>query len=407
MEWRVSTEGLDVLRPLVDEIRKFDGFGPCLLACGAEVPAVELDLPAADRAARRLIRTHATPTPGVYGMVDAEGELIYVGKSKRLRDRLLSYCSGSREPSKARRIIRRTVRLVWERAPSEFAALVRELELIRRWRPRYNVRGQPRRLRRAYVGLGRGPAPHAYLTARPSKRDDVLFGPIRGGRRFRRAVQLVNDCFQLRDCSGRVPVAFADQLELFDAERAARCLRYDFGTCLGPCAGACSRGEYAGRVHAARDFLRGCDGAVLRELEQAMRAAAAAEQFERAAALRDTWEDLQALREQIARLEETRRRYSFVYRMPGYAGGQTWCLIRHGRVVGATRAPRSRKAAKKCLEVIEPVFAVNGSHVEGQMPEDLDMVHLVGGWFRQNPQELQRVLTPQDARALCRQVGCC
>ena len=72
----------------------------------------------------------APHAPGVYGMVDRDGELIYVGQSKSLRNRLVSYFAGS-APSKARRIIAHTHRLVWETAPDELAALLRQLELIR------------------------------------------------------------------------------------------------------------------------------------------------------------------------------------------------------------------------------------------------------------------------------------
>src|SRR5262245_66178237 len=96
------------------------------------------------RTLRAGIRDACPPRPGVYGMVDDAGELIYVGKAKALRARLLSYFrTYSRDP-KAGRILHRARAIVWELVPSEFAALLRELELIRRWRPRFNVAGQPR-----------------------------------------------------------------------------------------------------------------------------------------------------------------------------------------------------------------------------------------------------------------------
>ncbi len=123
----------------------FDGFGAWTLAPRlARSPAGVL-LNDDPRETRKLIRQDATCAPGVYGMVDREGELIYVGQSKSLRNRLVSYFAGS-APSKAQRIIAHTHRLVWETAPDELAALLRELELIRRWRPRFNVRGQPNRV---------------------------------------------------------------------------------------------------------------------------------------------------------------------------------------------------------------------------------------------------------------------
>ena len=405
MEENRSREGCGVLRPLVDEIRAFEGFGPCLLAPDSEPAAVELVRCAEARATRKLIRQRVTPTPGVYGMISAEGELIYVGKSKRLRDRLVSYFSGGSSPSKAQRIVRHTQRLVFEKAPGELAALLRELELIRRWRPRYNVRGQPRRIRKAYLCLGRGPAAHAYLAVKPCRRADVLFGPVRGGRHARRLVRLLNDCFGLRDCSSKVPILFSDQRELFAQKRPARCLRHEFGTCLGPCVGACSSREYAERVAAARDFLGGRDHSVLRRLEREMRSAAAARQFERAASLRDTWEALDELTGQLRRLREVRRRYTFVYPTAGYRG-EAWCLIRHGHVVAATDAPGDAEQARRGLRLIRRVYWEEGRNAPGRTAEDLDMLQLVASWFQHHPEELARTLSPQDAARLCRPRAC-
>ena len=187
------------------------------------------------RETRKLIRQAAPHVPGVYGMVDREGELIYVGQSKSLRNRLVSYFAGS-APSKAQRIIAHTHRLIWETAPDELAALLRELELIRLWRPRFNVRGQPNRRRPAYLVLGRGPAPYVYLAAAPSSGDTAVFGPLRPTRYCRRAVHALNDYFQLRDCGQQVPIRLADQQEMFISENTALCLRYNLGTCLAPCA---------------------------------------------------------------------------------------------------------------------------------------------------------------------------
>ena len=116
---------------------------------------------------RDKVRRHGPRRPGVYGMVDGRGELIYVGKAKCLRTRLLSYFRAASRGDKAGRIIDHTRALVWEYAPSEFAALLRELELIRRWKPGYNVQGLPGRRRSCYVCLGRKPAPYLFVARTP------------------------------------------------------------------------------------------------------------------------------------------------------------------------------------------------------------------------------------------------
>src|SRR5205809_6003037 len=141
----------------------FSGFGPLGLAVDSEAPSLYVVRSRRPARLRARVRTDGPRLPGVYGMVDEGGELIYVGKAKCLRSRLLSYFRPRSRDPKAGRILQHTRKLVWEYVPSEFAALLRELELIRRWRPRFNVQGQPHR-QRTYICLGRQPAPYVFLT---------------------------------------------------------------------------------------------------------------------------------------------------------------------------------------------------------------------------------------------------
>src|SRR6185436_5115761 len=120
---------------------------------------------------------------GVYGMVDLRGEVIYVGKARCLRSRLLSYFRPKSRDPKAGDIIRRTRLLAWEVLPTELSALLRELELIRRWQPRFNVQGQPRRRRPQWVCIGRPPAPQVFLAPRIPSTAQAVFGPVSGGFR--------------------------------------------------------------------------------------------------------------------------------------------------------------------------------------------------------------------------------
>jgi len=167
-------------------------------------------------------------------MIDAAGELIYVGKAKSLRARLLGYFRPKSRDEKAGKIIKETRRLVWELAGSEFAALLRELELIRRWQPRFNVQGQPRRHRRCYVCIGRRPAAYAFVAATPPSTAAASFGPVPGPRKARESARRLNDWFRLRDCPQKQTMVFADQGELFPLVRAPGCIRHDIGQCLAP-----------------------------------------------------------------------------------------------------------------------------------------------------------------------------
>jgi excinuclease ABC subunit C len=325
---------------------------------------------------RAAVRTECPKRPGVYGMIDAAGELVYVGKAKCLRSRLLSYFRPASRDPKAGRILEATRRIAWEPGPSELAALLRELELIRRWRPRFNVQGQPRRRRRWYVCVGRRPAPYAFLAGRPPAKAVAVFGPVPAGRTAREAVRRLNDWYRLRDCPQAQEMAFADQRELFPLPRAPGCLRHEIGSCVGPCAAACTRDEYHKHVEAALGFLNGADASPLEMLRRDMQAASAALAYERAAALRDRLEALEWLARHLERLRRAAS-CSFVYPLAGVDGATLWYAVRGGRVRAAFREEPTAAA-----------LAALGPTADGPPTADeVDGVLLVAGWFRRYPQE--------------------
>jgi excinuclease ABC subunit C len=372
----------------------FTGFGPHGLSGGdGETPlyAVEGGRPSRLRA---RVREQCPRSPGVYGMVDAAGELVYVGKAKCLRARLLSYFRPRSRDPKAGRIVGDARVVAWERAPSEFAALLRELELIRRWQPRHNVQGQPRR-RRVYVCLGRRPAPYAFLAPRPPATAFAVFGPVPGARKAGEAVRRLNDWFGLRDCPQSQEMVFADQQELFPVVRAPGCLRHEIGTCLGPCAAACARADYADHVRAARAFLEGRDPTPLESLERDMTAASAALAFERAAVLRDKLEALRWLSDHLERLRQAATP-SFVYPVAGADGSCLWYFIHQGRVRAALPAPRDDAGRRAAAALLEAVY--ERADVAGPPGlDEIDSVLLVAGWFRRHAAERRRTLQPGEA----------
>src|SRR5437879_13388793 len=120
----------------------FTGFGPHSLLAGGVAPPLEVVHGHRPSRLREKVRKCAPRQPGVYGMVDATGELVYVGKAKCLRSRLLSYFRPRSRDPKAGRIVTDARLIAWEQTASEFASLLRELELIRRFQPHPNVQGQ-------------------------------------------------------------------------------------------------------------------------------------------------------------------------------------------------------------------------------------------------------------------------
>lgn len=350
---------------------------------------------------RAQIRLLAPRQPGVYGMVDAHHELIYVGKAKNLRARLCSYFRPRSRPPKAGKIVAQTRRILWEICPGEFASLLRELELIRRWRPRFNVQGQPLRRRHTFICVGRKPAPYAFLAADPPRTALSVYGPIPAGRRANEAVRRVNDCFLLRDCPQAVEIVFPDQGELFPEVRDAGCLRLELAMCVGPCTGTCSRAAYQAQLQQARAFLAGTDVSPMSLLEQQMEAAAAAQEYERAAALRDRLAPLQWLAGRLERLRYARQRLSFVYPVSGLDGSQVWYLVHGARTLAAVPAPTDAESKARARDAIESAFRAERASWLREAYEHADGMMLVLAWFRKHPAELKRTLTPRAALQLC------
>jgi excinuclease ABC subunit C len=382
----------------------FQGFGPTRLDPALEEAWHLVEGPKRS-ALRSGVRQSCPKRPGVYGMIGDDGRIIYIGKAKCLRSRLLSYFRRRGRDPKAGRILAHTTALAWEHSSSEFAALLRELELIRRWRPCFNVQGRPGRWVRVYVCLGRRPAPYVFLSHRPAAGSSRCFGPIPGGRRARNAARWLNDLFQLRDCPADVPLVFADQTELFPVIRGASCLRYEIGTCLGPCAALCSQPAYTTKVRQAQAFLSGHAEGALTSLEQEMMAAANSQAFERAAALRDKWETLAWLQKHLERMRLAQQRLSFIYSVHGESGRNLWYLIHQGRVARVLPAPRNPEAKRAAVEIIEKQY--QAKKARGSLPcsEAIDQVLLVAAWFHRHPRESARTIEPGQLLARCRKAS--
>ena len=348
---------------------------------------------------RTLVRTHVPKSPGVYGMLDPLGRLIYVGKSKALRNRLLSYFLPNNEEDKAGRILQTTQTIVWETQPSEFSALLREQFLIRQFQPRFNVQGMPKRQQPIFICLGRQPAEQLYTARKLDPKAETMIGPLMGASRASRAVEVLNRVFLLRDCSSKQPCRFTDQLQLFDIDLRPGCIRLEIETCLGPCISACSRARYSEQVAAARSFLAGKDDTPIHQLEAQLAKAAEQMHFEQAAILRDDIRAVSWLYRRASDLAKAREKYTFVYAVKPNEQAvdsnqkEVWYLIRNGIIEGAIPAPQRKNDAKTSRIIRKWLAEENlvGSNFVGR-PESLA---LVSSWFRQNRSELKNTFLPK------------
>lgn len=346
---------------------------------------------------RTQVRQLVPRTSGVYGMVDALGRLIYVGKSKCLRNRLLSYFLPNNEEDKAGRIVNSTGAIVWETQPSEFAALVREQYLIRNFQPRFNVQGIPRRQQPVFLCLGRSPAEQFYTARRHDPKAVYVLGPLFGASRAARAMEVLNRQFGLRDCSSKQPCGFTDQLQLFDIGARPGCIRLELKSCLGPCISACSRSAYETQVRRAKSFLQGHDKSPVEELKAVMLKAAAGMHFERAAQLRDDLKSVEWLARRADDIAQARERYTFVYQADaaeGSVGRRVWYLIRRGIIEGAVAAPNNTAEQRQTRQLLKR-WMTDDQHIGTRFAPRPETLALVASWFRNHRGELQKTFLPE------------
>jgi len=374
----------------------FDGFGRSRFRPDDEVVVGRQIRSTLPRRLRYGVREHAPRVPGVYGMIDGMGRLIYVGKAKNLRARLLSYFRANSRDPKAGKIIRHTRVLLWEQTGDEFAALLRELELIQTHRPRFNVLGIPGLQRHHYLCIGKSPAPHVFITSAPTGRELGVYGPLVRRSSTEDAARRINDWFRLRDCPQTVALSFADQPDLFRESRSPKCMRLELGTCRGPCVAACSRAEYLSGVRAAKAFLDGRDRTILARLKDMMVQAAESLQFEKAMALRDRLHSLEWIDTRLSLLREARCRRSFVYPLAGQDSRLRWYLIHRGQVRSVCFAPTTAEERRRSDALLSATFSA-GPRDQPLAAGAVDSVLLVVAWFRRNGTERRKLISKSRA----------
>ena len=215
-------------------------------------------------------------SPGVYRMLDAKGEAVYVGKARSLKKRVASYTQLGRLPERLRRMVSETVTMEIVTTHTEAEALLLEANLIKRLKPRYNIvlrddKSYP------WLLLTEGHAFPQVAKHRGTRgRKGSFYGPFASAWAVNQTVTAMQRVFLLRSCTDGV-----------FASRSRPCLLHQIRRCSAPCVGRIDQADYAGLVDQARAFLSGKSGAVQQSLAVEMEQAAEALEFERAAAVRD------------------------------------------------------------------------------------------------------------------------
>jgi excinuclease ABC subunit C len=321
-------------------------------------------------------------------MFDATGRILYVGKAKRLRTRLLSYFRAEYPEDKAARILYAASDIRWEYVPSEFAAYLGELRQIRKYRPHFNHKGNRTR-RPVLIKIAGGPVPRVYGGGAIAREDVRCYGPFQSMARMMEAVRTLNDLLGLRDCAAPMPPVFAGQGDLFEQPRQAGCIRHELGFCTGPCAGFVTEREYQRRVDTAVAFLEGRTIEPIDRVVSAMQQAAAEARFEVATRWREKFEQLEWLLAATSRARSAIDLLTFVYRDPGDLGDDRAYIIKRGLVRVAfpyPSTPIEHEAFRAAVaeEARQPAAS-------GPLPMvGVDEVLLVMAWFRAHPEALRR-----------------
>jgi len=233
------------------------------------------DLEAGVAAIRNVVKT-LPQRPGVYRMTDARGDVLYVGKARSLRNRVTNYTQVTRLPRRLQRMVSQTRGMTIVTTNNEAEALLLEAQLIKRYRPAYNVllrddKSFPFILLRADHAY---PRIQKHRGARRAKGN--YYGPFASAGSVNTTLNALQKLFLLRSCT-----------DSFFSNRDRPCLLYQIKRCSAPCVGRISVEDYGDLVGDAKAFLGGKATSVQAKLGEAMQAAAEACDFERAAMLRD------------------------------------------------------------------------------------------------------------------------
>lgn len=263
---------------------------------------------------------------GVYLMKGLADKIIYIGKAKNLRNRVRSYFTDSKDHSpKTRLLVQNIQEVEYILTKTEVEAFLLEASLIKKHRPKYNIR---LRDDKAYPYIRFSWAeefPRLYLARKVKKDGALYFGPYTSGLAVQGTIRFLNRTFKIRDC---VDAVFKT--------RKRPCMTYQIGRCTAPCVNYISQKEYREEVEGAKLFLKGQNKKVVKSINDKMMAAAAEEKFEVAARLRDSVQAIKAILEKQAVINDTSEKDQDAV---GYFGDERGCLIetvhvRAGRVIG-------------------------------------------------------------------------
>ena len=262
--------------------------------------------------------------PGVYLMKNLKGQIIYVGKAKALRNRVRSYLTEGQIPVKTQHLVRHIDHIEYILTNTEVEAFLLEASLIKKHRPRYNIRLKDDKAYPYIKCTTTHEYPRFYLCRKVMNDGAAYFGPYTSGLAVRETIHFLNKNFRIRDCS-----------DSFMKNRDRPCMTYQIGRCTAPCVGFVTASDYGADVDQALRFLRGEDTELFESLEGQMKQAAKDERFEAAAKLRDSIYAIQRIWERQTVVSQDKGDKDIVAYHSDERGTLIETLhVRSGRVIG-------------------------------------------------------------------------
>ncbi len=263
---------------------------------------------------------------GVYLMKNQVGKIIYIGKAKSLRSRVLSYFSEARDVHpKVRALVQNIREVEYILTKTEVEAFLVEASLIKKHKPKFNIRLRDDKSY-PYIKLSwKDEFPRLYLSRKVHRDGAYYFGPYTRGSTVFMTIRFLNQTFRIRDCT-----------DLVLKTRQRPCMSYQIGRCSAPCVGYVSSAEYRSEIEGALLFLKGHNRKILKALQEKMLKLSDQELYEQAARVRDSMASIKLVLEKQSVINEAGEKDQDVV---GYFGDERGTLIemihvRGGKMIG-------------------------------------------------------------------------
>ncbi|MBW4436532.1 MAG: excinuclease ABC subunit UvrC [Pleurocapsa minor GSE-CHR-MK-17-07R] len=326
----------------------------------------------------RTILNNLPLKPGVYLMKDARGTIIYVGKAKKLRNRVRSYFNASAESSlKTMRLRENIVDIDFIVEENEVKALILEETLIKRYKPRYNISLKDDK-RYPYIKvLWHLPFPKVETTRRPTEDGSRYFGPYVAMWAVQNTLQTLRKAFPYLTCDREIT-----------GNDARACLFHDIKLCNAPCIGAVNQSQYRDMISELMDVLGGKSEAVVARLSNEMNSAAESLDFERAAAVRDQLKAIEYITRQHKAVtgDLSDRDVIAIARDKGDTLVQI-LFVRNGKLIGSDSRALDGTEGESDSEILEAFlkrFYSETAEVPSEviLPQNIEEVRIIERWLR-------------------------